>query len=126
MKADSFVLRPAQASDADEIWHLLHSEGKGRSVEQIRSELGQLYVLTHQKRVLGVLCGTITPGRETLSWVVTHPMYPHGPLRDVMEQGFWGVLCPFTKGPAREDKKRPSFEWRLGLKGFLPLFKSRV
>lgn len=96
------ILRPARSEDAEEIWHLLHNEGKGWGIERIINEVERLYVLMYQKRYLGVLCGTISPGREDMSWVVVHPMYPESPLRTAMIEGLWGVLLrqPYHAGRA--------------------------
>lgn len=98
MFEEAIMLRPARLGDVDEIWHLLHNEGMAWDLAKITGEIGRLFVLTYQKRYLGVLCGTFMPGREELSWVVVHPMYPDGPLRTAMIQGLWGVLCrrPYT------------------------------
>lgn len=130
MKDDAIILRPAQVSDAEEIWDVVHNEGKGWSVERIHREIDRLFVLTYQKRFLGVLCGTFTPGKESVSWVVIHPMYPESSLRTAMIQGLWGILSRRPQNDRGwERRKEPSFKQRFGartLERFLPLFKTRV
>lgn len=130
MEDDAIILRPAQVSDAKEIWQLVHAEGKGWGMDQILEEINRLYVLTYRKRFLGVLCGTFTPGKETVSWVAVHPMYPENTLRTAMIQGLWGIVSRRPQNDRGwERQKELSFKKWLGaraLESFLPLFKTKV
>lgn len=116
----AIILRPAEAADSGEIRHLIHAEGKTWSSEYILRNIGRLYVLTYGKRILGVLCGTFTPGKETVSWVAVHPMYPESSLRAAMIQGLGGILCrrPLSDG-GREKRQGFSFSrWLSGVSHF--------
>lgn len=130
VRDDAIILRPAQVSDAKEIWHLIHAEGKGCSIDRILQEIDRIYVLTYRKRYLGVLCGTFTPGRETVSWVAVHPMYPESSLKTAMIKGLWGVLCrrPYRDREWEQRKELSFIKWlrARALESFLPLFKTRV
>jgi hypothetical protein len=85
------VLRLAEIADADEIRAVMHAEGKIWDDAKIMDNIDRLYVLTYGKRILGVLCGTVTKGKETIAWVVVHPGYPENSIRAAMLQGLWGV-----------------------------------
>lgn len=93
MQVEAIILRPAEASDAEGIWEVVHAEGIAWSIEEILKDIARLFVLTYQKRILAVLCGIFTPGRESVSWVKVHPMYPESSIQLAMIQTLWGVLC---------------------------------
>jgi len=113
MKDDAIILRPAEAADAEEIRQMVHAEGKTWSIEQIYRNIDRLFVLIHKKRILGVLCGTFTKGKETVSWVTVHPMYPESAVQTAMINGLWGVLCrkPYIDKDWETKKKFSLSRW---------------
>jgi hypothetical protein len=99
MSNKTITFRRANESDLREIWYLLHAESRMLPEEQILKILNDLYVLSYQTRILGVLYGTYVGSKVNIKWVVIHPLYPEIPLRDAMIQEFSGVLC-------REPRKK--------------------
>ncbi|NPV90770.1 MAG: hypothetical protein HPY50_08360 [Firmicutes bacterium] len=101
MQDDQIRIRPAQPSDAVEIWRLLHNDQRPWNLERVRREIDEMYVLTHRERLLGVLHGSFAGRRGDLDWVSVHPMYPEDSLRAAMVGGLYGVLCrqPLSEVP---------------------------
>jgi hypothetical protein len=92
MSYSPVIIRPAQKSDIDFIWHLLHSDCKAWSEEMMSKELPDLFVLTYQERIISVFHGVITPGRIEEFWITTHPFYMNNSIRLAMENLMLSVL----------------------------------
>jgi hypothetical protein len=87
---NGLILREALMDDIAAIWSLLHAAQIPWSDGQIAGQLSQLYVLIHNKKMLGVLWGLNHEARQP-EWIVIHPMYPEKPFQDMMREG-WRCL----------------------------------
>ncbi len=124
MNDAAIILRPAEITDAEAIRQVIHAEGKTWDLERIIANIDSLFVLIYQKRILGVLCGTFTPGKETVSWVSVHPMYPESSLGMAMVQGLRGVL---SRRPLHDRGREIRQEFSVGHRfgAFFSHFKVR-
>jgi hypothetical protein len=104
MTFEAITIRPAEAIDIKEIWDLFHADSKTWTEEQIMRNIQQLLVLTRQDKLLGVLFGKLTPGKEEVIWIVIHPMYPEAQLKELMIQGLKVTQCQALK--EKQNQKR--------------------
>jgi hypothetical protein len=108
MLNNAITIRPAETEDIKDIWDLLHASSKTWSPEHITSQLDKLTVLVKENKILGVLYGIISPGKNTeIIWVAIHPMYPEKKLREVMIQGITITQYQTVKVKAQLKKIYP-------------------
>jgi hypothetical protein len=108
MTAEAIVIRPASLAEVDEIWRLLHDKSLGWSRQQVVDEIGRLYVMRYGDKLIGVLNGSFAAGKEMVSWVAVHPMFPENTLGTAMISGLWGILCRRPAGdPRRAGREIP-------------------
>jgi hypothetical protein len=92
MSYSPVIIRSAEKSDIDSIWHLLHSDCKAWSEEMISKGLPDLFVLTYQDRIISVFHGAITSDGIEEFWITTHPFYMNNSIRLAMENLMSSVL----------------------------------
>ncbi len=103
MANHEIIIRKAVPADVKAIWHLLHCESKAWDTGHILKEINSLYILSSEKKLIGVLHSTAVAGDEKIVWVAVHPMYPEGSVRIFLAYGLLGVACRL---PEAEVKQR--------------------
>jgi hypothetical protein len=88
------IIRQARPEDRKKIWDILHANCQTWTLHQIIDNLGEMFVLAKDDKMLGVLSGSFNLGVKKIYWVEIHPFYPEKALRDVMAQGLLGTLQP--------------------------------
>jgi hypothetical protein len=117
MSFAAITIRPAEYKDIDGIWHLLHAECKGWSDEEIQRNLPLLFVLTRQDKLLGVLWGELMHRNVKIMWIVIHPLYAEGPLKQVFIQFLRGIGYIVADAEKRTDP--PKDRWMVPCLGEL-------
>lgn len=100
------IIRPAREDDVDQIWSLLHANCRAWPAQQIMQHLDGFVVLAKNRKILGVLYGSLNPENMRIDWVEVHPYYPEKPLRELIIRGLNGAWYDRPKPATRVVQQR--------------------
>ncbi len=90
MGKEHITVRAARKSDISGMWRLMHCEGRDQDEGAIAASLGNFYVLTRGRELLGVY--RAGAGDDTAGWAAVHPLFGQELVEDIMARTVNGLL----------------------------------
>lgn len=86
MSDKDVVFRPAEITDMDQIWELLHAESRTMCTEEIIQKLGNILVLSCHRKIVGILYYKAGLAGHEILWTAVHPMYSEYTVDNIMRE----------------------------------------
>lgn len=86
MSDKNVVFRPAEVTDMDQIWELLHAKSRVMCTKEIIKKLGDILVLSCYEKIVGILYYKNSIGDHEILWTAVHPMYSEYTVDNIMRE----------------------------------------